>query len=913
MKSHLILLAGLLIFISGSVSAQTNQWMYSPSGSSSYQNLAFDAEPMSNLRFGDFNGDGKTDVFKSTGGKWYYSPGGAGSWVVLQSNPNTVDKLAFGDFNGDHKTDVFYVLGGQWKYSSGGVAAWTNIAQAPGSSVENLAFGDFNGDGKTDVFTVTNGQWKYSSGGAGSWLNLAQDPSVSFSNLRFGDFNGDGKTDVFTVINGQWKYSSGGAGSWLNLAQDPSKSIGDLAFGDFNGDGKTDVFAVTNGQWKYSSGGTGGWQNLAHDPSKSINDLAFGDFNGDGKTDVFIAGGSNAAAAGNSSANNTNNGTGSNTGAGTPTVNTSGSWQMPFTNSGTKDVEIYRSSPTAIGEKVTTIVQGNTVDIPVKLGDQFAVKIDGRFDLHPTVFISDPEADGIEVFGNLPYSDLKSNGITYNLPDYYPNHIGIDLRTLNPRDLVNTINKAQIFESLNPVSDVDYYHIGNNIIKNGFLYYGLQLHNGSSETKMAYDYSSFSKDWSIGVGGAATVKGVSGSFDLNYSSFSNTERASESIYAYTREQHSVFGASVTPEKAQLSTAFKQAVKKITTKQQALDKIVMVYGTHYPKAITYGGDRSLFTKITKNEYNQVKGHSIDLKAEVSAANSKMSDSKIIKNATGKQVGSEATSSSTKSLGGSLSFSQSENQEVRNILQNTSIKYKMIGGNGGFDNWEVDEGTSAPIGVELGSLVDLIDIKVFKDGTDPALLAQKKVLIQQAIDQYLAGFPTVGVSLPTPVVYSVTFNKFKIVESDVDDTCGEMKGVFDVDFSTNGVEAQVYAAFNPSPLWQQTDWTDTYWFSEGNEYPINAKCMVVHYPDAAGNFAPLKVKAAAVFTEDDCAANPDDVMSGETTYLSMDTQITASQEYYFECIQPGYPDSQKIRVTFTVTREPSDFPAELVSPN
>ena len=40
------------------------QWRYSSGGTSSWINLAFDSTPLDQLRFGDFNADGRTDVFR---------------------------------------------------------------------------------------------------------------------------------------------------------------------------------------------------------------------------------------------------------------------------------------------------------------------------------------------------------------------------------------------------------------------------------------------------------------------------------------------------------------------------------------------------------------------------------------------------------------------------------------------------------------------------------------------------------------------------------------------------------------------------------------------------------------------------------------------------------------------------------
>ncbi|HZM83891.1 MAG TPA: FG-GAP-like repeat-containing protein [Candidatus Limnocylindrales bacterium] len=259
-------------------------WRMSSGGVNNYQAMAPYTFDVSEVGFGDFNGDGRTDVFRATGSRWYYSPSGTGSWVQLNVSGARIGTLRFGDFDGDGRTDVFSVSGTQWQFSSGGTAGWAPLATSS-VALESLRFGDFDGDGKTDVFRTSGSQWFYSSGGRSSWAPLAL-ASNAIETLRFGDFDGDGKTDVFNTSGGQWRYSSGGAASWANLAT-AGNTIETLRFGDFDGDGKTDVFQTSGGRWYFSSGGRTNWTPMASSGCPIASLYVEGDFNGDGKSDVF--------------------------------------------------------------------------------------------------------------------------------------------------------------------------------------------------------------------------------------------------------------------------------------------------------------------------------------------------------------------------------------------------------------------------------------------------------------------------------------------------------------------------------------------------------------------------------------------------------------------------------------------------
>ncbi|MBI1388980.1 MAG: hypothetical protein GC154_11085 [bacterium] len=293
---HFCLVIALSLTLTFAGWAQNGQWLVSDGGVQSYRNLAIDpTRSIDDLGFGDFNGDGKTDVFVvAPNGQWLVSDSGTANFRPLSVDASrTIHDLRFGDFNGDGITDVFAVASnGQWFVSDGGVKSYRPLA-SDNRTIDELRFGDFNGDKITDVFISNpSGQWYVSYSGTQSYQPLAGDGSQNIATLRLGDFNGDGVTDVFTVYpGGQWYVSNSGTSNWRALAGDGSRPLNDLRFGDFNGDGVTDVFTVNpGGQWLVSYSGTQSWRALAGDGSRGVNDLRLGDFNGDGKTDVFAIG-----------------------------------------------------------------------------------------------------------------------------------------------------------------------------------------------------------------------------------------------------------------------------------------------------------------------------------------------------------------------------------------------------------------------------------------------------------------------------------------------------------------------------------------------------------------------------------------------------------------------------------------------
>jgi hypothetical protein len=61
---------------------------------------------VSDLLFGDFDGDGATDVLRPDGTWWYLSPKGQTVPIAHRLSCIKPNNMALGDFDGDGSTDV---------------------------------------------------------------------------------------------------------------------------------------------------------------------------------------------------------------------------------------------------------------------------------------------------------------------------------------------------------------------------------------------------------------------------------------------------------------------------------------------------------------------------------------------------------------------------------------------------------------------------------------------------------------------------------------------------------------------------------------------------------------------------------------------------------------------------------------
>ncbi len=247
---------------------------------------------------GDFDGDGKTDLYvfngtntlgmlKSTGAgfqciaKYSSYLGTYGTRYTLTSG----DKFQVGDFNGDKKADLFIYNSTSW------AAPWASTFLSNGTTVslssihgstigtwtlkphDQIFLADFNGDGKTDLYIMNNQDW-----GASKYFGMIKSTGPDFAVVTYylnsmasysllandkvmvGDFNGDKMADIYVVNTNTYAtflYMLKSTGTGLAYVNSYNNKLGTSYYlstwilgladkyfvSDVNKDGKADLFA----------------------------------------------------------------------------------------------------------------------------------------------------------------------------------------------------------------------------------------------------------------------------------------------------------------------------------------------------------------------------------------------------------------------------------------------------------------------------------------------------------------------------------------------------------------------------------------------------------------------------------------------------------------------------------------------
>jgi uncharacterized repeat protein (TIGR01451 family) len=254
----------------------------------------------SDVRAGDFNGDGKQDLIVGLVHLDNPTPppsamrvmlgDGAGGFVQGTRVTFPVDlkviRFAVGDFNNDNRPDVAasFVASGNGPFldvvsillgdGAGGFAPATTVPLLQTvREGEIAALGDLDRDGNTDLGVVEfNGairrvQLLYGDGTGGFAPEILTNASPSVSNIVSGDVNGDGRRDLVMSDGQRIAVQLGQPEGFANATFLAVPSPTEPQLADFNADGRLDIAAAIG---RVDSGGVAVFLNSCGQPPADL-------------------------------------------------------------------------------------------------------------------------------------------------------------------------------------------------------------------------------------------------------------------------------------------------------------------------------------------------------------------------------------------------------------------------------------------------------------------------------------------------------------------------------------------------------------------------------------------------------------------------------------------------------------------
>ncbi|MGB3472508.1 MAG: MAC/perforin domain-containing protein [Erythrobacter sp.] len=163
----------------------------------------------------------------------------------------------------------------------------------------------------------------------------------------------------------------------------------------------------------------------------------------------------------------------------------------------------------------------------------------------------------------------------------------------------------------------------------------------------------------------------------------------------------------------LSDSFRQAVDQLASRQMTESSFIQRFGTHYARAVTYGGIAKAEKTMTSEEVKKWSSQSVNTSA------------------------SGAFKGMSAGVGGGTSLARSNMKS--SVFTNTDFQGRGGTGGGSLESWQVDDNNTVPVRYDLQYLSDLISPAFFDFGADQAKARQyttARARLNTAITNYMS---------------------------------------------------------------------------------------------------------------------------------------------------------------------------------
>jgi hypothetical protein len=141
------------------------EWFIASGGTGPWTSLGAFGTRLRDVAFGRFDPrirDRRPGVTKRTthafrrlrSGQWQVTPLSAPSWQEVQSSSFPMSRLRFGDFTGDGVTDVLAVQGGRWSISRSAIGSWERLNNHLSDDVRPLLIADLDNNNIDDLIRL---------------------------------------------------------------------------------------------------------------------------------------------------------------------------------------------------------------------------------------------------------------------------------------------------------------------------------------------------------------------------------------------------------------------------------------------------------------------------------------------------------------------------------------------------------------------------------------------------------------------------------------------------------------------------------------------------------------------------------------------------------------------------------------